>query len=326
MTEDLFAHAWARRDRAWEITERMVQIWNEYLSDHPYYPTLLGRGEGVFVLRINESAPPPQEFAVATGEWINHLRSALDYTIWATAAFVSGRVPPPNEGQIQYPIYDSADTWQRNLPRLKALREHHREMLLTMQPFNSDPDANYLGWINRIARSDRHRQLSRMTGYLAELEPALIAPAGCEVTLQWGERVLVDGYADVARFVVTPYDPDMTVEVNPRMGIDPEVEAWSRSAFWRRIRFPERLRLLHVWVGADIAAYEYDCTGSTRMEDVLTEDYRAACDARPKLSLPKRARPPVEWSEPARSRRATAVELVGEDFPPEGPGPVRERP
>lgn len=50
--------------------------------------------------------------------------------------------------------------WTRNEYRLKHLAPHHREMLLQMQPFNSDPDAYYLGVINRLARIDRHRRLT----------------------------------------------------------------------------------------------------------------------------------------------------------------------
>lgn len=219
MNNDLFAHAWARCDRAGEIARQMVEIWNGYIADHPYTPVLIGQGEGVFILRVYEDTPMPETFAVAVGEWINHLRSALDYTIWAAAAHASGEVPPPGQGQLQYPIYDSLAAWKANLYRLAALGDHHRAMLLTMQPFNSDTDANYLGWINRIARSDRHRHLSRMAGYIAELEPALMAPAGCPATLQWGERAIYDGYADVARVVVSPWSDGMEVEINPRRGL-----------------------------------------------------------------------------------------------------------
>jgi hypothetical protein len=126
VVDDLFAHAWARNSRAGEIADRMVEIWNGYIADHPYSASLIGQGDGVYILRIYEDVPPPHEFAVATGEWINHLRSALDYTIWAAAAHTSGRVPPPNEGQIQYPIYESREAWERNLYRLSALADHHR--------------------------------------------------------------------------------------------------------------------------------------------------------------------------------------------------------
>lgn len=322
VVDDLFAHAWARHSRAGEIADRMVEIWNGYIADHPYSASLIGQGDGVYILRVYEDVPLPQEFAVATGEWINHLRSALDYTIWAAAAHTSGRVPPPNQGQIQYPIYESREAWARNLYRLGALADHHRAMLLTMQPFNGDADANYLGWINRIARSDRHRHLSRMAGYLAELQPALITPAGCEATLQWGERAIYDGYADAARVVVAPWSSDMEIEINPRMGIDPEIEEWSHSPFWRRIRFPDRLKMLHVFVAAEIAVYEYDATGASRKQEALTSDFKAECDARndPRRRPPRRERRAVQWSDAVSPRRATERELSGEDFPPHGPG------
>lgn len=318
----IYSHAWARLDRAGEIAQRMVEVWNAYIEDHPYSPSLVGDGGGEFVLRVYEDSPPPQEFAVATGEWINHLRSALDYTIWATAAHASGRIPPPKQGQIAYPIYDSREVWDRNLYRLDALCDHHRSMLLSMQPFNCDADANYLGWINRIARSDRHRHLSRMTGYLAVLEPALMAPQYCTVTLQWGERVISDGYADAARFVVSPWREGMQVEVNPRMGIDPAIEEWSSSPFWPRIPFPERLRMLQIFVSAEIAVYEYDSTGASLKSDLLTGSYRAESDARNSggRRSPVRARRQVEWSQPHSPQRSTSRELAGEEFPPNGPG------
>lgn len=328
MNNDLFAHAWARCDRAGEIARQIVEIWNGYIADHPYTPVLIGQGEGVFILRVYEDAPMPETFAVAVGEWINHLRSALDYTIWAAAAHASGEVPPPGEGQLQYPIYDSLAAWKANLSRLAALGDHHRAMLLTMQPFNSDTDANYLGWINRIARSDRHRHLSRMAGYIAELEPAVMAPAGCTATLQWGERAIYDGYADVARVVVSPWSDGMEVEINPRMGIDPDVEAWCRSPFWRRIPFPDRLRMLQVFVGAEIAVYEYDATGASRKQEALTAEFRVECDTRlaEGRPAPQWTRPAVEWSGPVAPRRSTTGQLEGDDFPPDGPGPRQPSP
>jgi hypothetical protein len=114
----------------------------------------------------------------------------------------------------------------------------------------------------------------------------------------------------------------MEIMINPRMGIDPEIEEWSRSPFWRKIRFPDRLKMLHVFVGAEIAVYEYDATGASRKHEALTSDYKAECDARnnPRRRPPRRERRAVEWSAPVSARRATARELSGEDFPPHGPG------
>lgn len=132
----------------------------------------------------------PAELAVVTGEWFYSLRCALDYIIWATAVHLSGAIPPPSGGGgVRYPIYENEKAWNGNLHRLEPLADHHREM----QPFASNLDANYLGWINRLARVDRHRRLSVMTSYLAESRPVIALPEGCTAQLEWGNRVLGSG-------------------------------------------------------------------------------------------------------------------------------------
>jgi len=320
VTEDLFAPAWARVQRADELRQQMAQLWNDDLDVHPFAPSLTGEGDGVYILRVWEEEPPPLGLAVATGEWLYNARSALDYVIWATAAYESGRLPPPDDGQLQYPIYDTEEAWNRNLYRLRSLADHHRVMLKTMQPFNSDLDANYLGWINRLARIDRHRHLSRVTAYLAVVEPVLAVPEGCTTTLQWGERMLRDGKADVARIVVTPWREGMDVEINPRIGVDPEIEAWSGSEFWRRIRISDRFHMLQIFLSGEIATYEYDCTGSSRKADLLTSEYKEECDGRRSAprSHPRRVSKPVVWSDPHDGRRSTQNRFDGTDFPPDG--------
>jgi hypothetical protein len=110
--------------------------------------------------------------------WLYNLRASLDYVIWATACYVAGQVPPPTEGVLQYPIYYEEAAWKRNEYRLKGLHPHHREMLLIMQPFNSDSDASYLGWLNRLVRIDRHRTLVTGAARIAQLEPVLQGHAG----------------------------------------------------------------------------------------------------------------------------------------------------
>lgn len=322
MAEDLFDTAWARLDRSDELRQEMTELWNAYLDKSPYDTDFVGYGDGVYILRVLEEEPPPLELAVATGEWLYNLRSALDYLIWATAAHESGRIPPPGEGQLQYPIYDSEDAWNSNFYRLKPLAEHHRTMLKTMQPFSSSMDANYLGWINRLARIDRHRHLSRMTGYLAEVQPIVAVPEGCRTTLQFGERVIRNGSADVARIVVAPWHEGLTVEVNPRIGIDPEIDGWAESEFWRRIRWSERLLMMQVFVSAEIAVYEYDCTGASRKPEALTDEYKAECDARrtPGKRHPKREDKPVDWGDPVDGRPSTEARFAGVDFPAHGPG------
>jgi hypothetical protein len=57
MSEDLFAPAWARVDRANQLRARMAQLWNDYISSHPFTPSPIGEGDGVYILRVWEDQP-----------------------------------------------------------------------------------------------------------------------------------------------------------------------------------------------------------------------------------------------------------------------------
>lgn len=329
MAFDPFDSAWQRWERAKVRMAESVAIWNEFLGDeHDAFDfSLDGDNAGTFILRVHQVRPTPPELALVFGEWLYNLRSALDYVIWATACHVSGRVPPPDERALQYPIYDTEGGWTSNLYRLRGLAEHHREMLLVMQPFNSDGDANYLGWLNRLARIDRHRNLVTGAARLAVMEPVLAFPDWTTPKLEWGERTIVDGRADVARITFSPHRPDMEVSVNPRIGIDPEIDEWSSSPFWSHIRFGERMRMIQVFVAAEIAPYEYDCTGQSRKRDLIVEEVREQMDERRGTAKTlRRVRPAVPWRLADSGKPSTRERLSGLDFPPDGPGGVNPGP
>jgi hypothetical protein len=322
LTSGPFDAAWQRWDRANVRMGEAIDAWNGFLEGHDAFDfELVGDGTGTYVLRVLQRRPVPPSLAVALGEWLYNLRASLDYVVWATACYVSGRVPPPNEGVLQYPIYDDDAAWKRNEYRLKGLHQHHREMLLVMQSFSSDPDANYLGWLNRLARIDRHRTLVTGAARIAELDPVLQVPDGSNVRVEWGERTVIDGEADVARITVRPYQPGVEVRVNPRIGIDPEIVEWSRSPFWSRITFGERLKMMQVFVAGDIATYEYDCTGRGRKAELLTDGFRSESDARRVTGAPPtRMRPEVDWKLAGPGRPSARSRLEGLDFPRHGSG------
>ncbi len=229
---------------------------------------------------------------------------------------MTGQLPPPNEQDLQYPVYESQKAWTQNKRRLTNLAPHHREMLLLMQPFRGNADANYLRIVNHLARIDRHRRLTISTAYLAEMQPVIAVPADATASLQWGQRVLVDGYAQVARIVVSPWEPGIEVSVNPRTGIDPDVAEWSDSDFWRRIRFTDRLRMIEVFLEAEIATYEYDCTGSSPKANLLTDLYREECDERGRPGPIRSVGPAeVKWGPGNAGSPSTQERFEGLDLP-----------
>lgn len=327
MLEDPFESCWGRIERLSVHRAALAAIWHEFIEDHPFDFALRHDGGGVHVLVVNQLRPIPAEFALVVGEWLYNARACLDHIMWATAAYVSSQVPPPDEGTLQYPVYGSLNAWKQNEYRLKHLGEHHRTMLFQMQPFNSDADANYLGVVNDLARIDRHRRLTVTTTYLRDLQPVIQLPRGFEVTLQWGDRVLMNGQAEVARIAITPWTDGTPVSINPRIGIDPEVTEWAQSDFWRRVEFAERLFMIEIFLKAEVAAYEYDCTGGSRKADLLSDVYREECDTRGAPGPIRRdLSPAVKWGEPRGAAPSTEARFRGEGFPRGAYTPRSRRP
>lgn len=299
MTDDPFEACWYRWERADSHRRDMVQVWSDYMTRDPHDIELLHQGQGVHVIRVVENEPIPADFAGLFGEWLYNLRASLDYIVWAAAAYAAGTLPPPSEGVLQYPIYDNEAAWKRNFYRIKGLPEHQQQRLSKMQPFASDLDANFLGWINRLARIDRHRTLVDGACHLAELRPVLAIERGRKATLQRGTRVVRGPVTDVARVTIAPWDDDTVVKLNPRAGIDPEIDQWSISPFWGSKRFSDRVAVMQISVAGEIAVYEYDCKGTSRRQDVLTDSFRRECDARGSREPPVRTpRPAEQWSMP----------------------------
>lgn len=246
MTGDPFEACWYRWERADSHRRDMVNVWNDYVERQTHDFELVHEGQGVHVLRVIENEPIPADFAGLFGEWLYNLRASLDYIIWAAASYASGTLPPPNEGVLQYPIYENEAAWKTNLYRIKGLPEHQHQRLRIMQPFASDLDANFLGWINRLARIDRHRTLVDGACYLAEPRPVLATDRGRRATLQWGSRVVRWAVTDVARLTITPWNDDAVVRFNPRAGLDPEIDQWSVSPFWGSKRFGDRVAFMQI--------------------------------------------------------------------------------
>lgn len=319
---DYFQPARLRIERAQSRSSEMSEVWNEYLKPHPFEFELVRENETRYFFRVTQREPTPPELSLLFGEWLYNLRSALDYIVWATAVHTTGKVPPPGEGDLQYPIYDDAGAWKRNERRLRPLADHHREMLLVMQPFNSDPDGNFLGWINRLARIDRHRRLTVWTARLAEVNPVFKIPSGSEPRFEWGQRVLASGVCDFARITFASAEEADGLEGNPRVGIDPEIAEWGDSPFWARVRFSDRLRMINLFVRVELGTYEYDCTGSSEHE-ALADSFKSESDARraqglfPPIETPAVSRQP--WTDAGAGRPSSESRFRGEDYHPHGP-------
>ena len=75
-----------------------------FWSHTPFAAHLTRTNATEYILTVEQYEEFPQELPALFGEWLYNLRSALDYIIWAAAAYSSGRLPPPHEDRLQYPI------------------------------------------------------------------------------------------------------------------------------------------------------------------------------------------------------------------------------
>ena len=313
---NLFKPARHRVERAKVHSREMIECWNEFLEPHPFAAHLTRTNATEYILTVEQYEEFPQELPALFGEWLYNLRSALDYIIWAAAAYSSGRLPPPHEDRLQYPICDSQNSWKRTSQKLSVLPQHQLELLRTMQPFASDVDANYLGWINRLARIDRHRRLTIWAARIVTADPIAHIPSGVEPRWEWGERMLESGYCDLARLTFPDSESAEGVSVNPRLTIDPEVSEWGKSPFYAERKFDERLRMFMVFVLAEIDTYDYDCTGNLKARDSLTEEFAAQCDER-RSRIFKTPTPPARnaphWT-PAMLLKSSRARYFGEEL------------
>jgi hypothetical protein len=81
---------------------------------------------------------------------------------------------------------------------------------------------------------------------------------------------------------------------------------------------------MQAFVMAEIAIYEYDCTGQSRKSDLITDAYKADSDARrQRKSSLRTTGPKVIWGAPMAPKRSTRESFEGFDFPtqPAAPDP-----
>ena len=180
-----------------------------------------------------------------------------------------------DEPDVLHPCTGQVDVAQRRLRQIDAPEDRLAEILSLelLGHHISSPsrvrhpagDVHSAAWVPGFRRG--HSQLTRPVA-------ACDRGSGGRATLEWGQRVLVDGHAQVARISVTPWS-DGEANVNPRIGIDPEVAEWSEPNFWSEARSSARLTMIQILFAAEMAAPEYDCTGSHRnMSRALADRFR----------------------------------------------------
>ncbi len=94
--------------RAHEHLETIKNEVHAWSNSHPYHLVSQSNADATrhsLVLHIDKPAPLGHLSAVAA-DCFHNLRTVLDQFLHAVAIYESGENPPPNEGNLQFPICD----------------------------------------------------------------------------------------------------------------------------------------------------------------------------------------------------------------------------
>jgi len=170
----------------------------------------------------------PTMLSLLMGEFLYQLRAALDSCIYEATVLETGQSPPPDERNLGWPICATQAQFQKASRSIRALSEFRRAHVETYQPFNAGhlpPEfrviSESLGWVNDLARIDRHRRLHIVGGWASRISPKLTLPPG--VTVQ-SRQTMRDGFledeSEVVRFALAGWQRGMELEGNPDLLID----------------------------------------------------------------------------------------------------------
>jgi hypothetical protein len=163
-----FSGARLKVARAAEHLARLEAIAADYLSSNPFtlgYRYDVATAEHVALLQ--ELAPPPPSMALTTGEFVQSLRTALDYLVAALINCATG-APPPEDSKFEFPIFlNSKDYESAKRKKLVGVDPEDVTLIDSLQPFTAAEPAKHPLWmLHRLNIADKHRSLHVVAGAL----------------------------------------------------------------------------------------------------------------------------------------------------------------
>jgi hypothetical protein len=215
-----------RIERAKAHYASLSEAWNKIPAEDLYTVRSNVNPDGTGVIRLTQPKPIPQALALQFGEMLYQLRAALDGAIYTAAVLETRNDPPPNERNLEFPIFNDPVRYAKCSPRmLGPIADLQRRIIESVQPYRvkqltpnelaRDINRN-IGILNDWARKDRHRRLHIIGGYVLDARPQISHPSGVTVATM---EVIKSGFLEddnvIAKFRLTGYIRGMEVKANP---------------------------------------------------------------------------------------------------------------
>lgn len=218
--------------RAKDHREALAESWNSIASTDFYGVSVRVEEDGTGGIWVKPTYDPDfaPNSALQLGEMLYQLRASLDACVYEAAIIDSGKNPPPDERNLEFPIVATKAAFQKSIAKIRPLAQKRRDIIESVQPYNlpklapEDQVFNFnrtFGILNDWARKDRHRKLHVVGSWASNARPKVRCPAGTSISfLNVVESGFLETESQVAAFKVTGYTPHMRVEANPDLDLD----------------------------------------------------------------------------------------------------------
>ncbi len=181
-----------RIERAHAHGTALAQAWNEIPAEDLYTVSAKMNSDGTGSFRLTRPKPVPAIFSLQLGEVLYHLRSALDAAIYQAAVLDSGKNPPPDEHQLEFPIFPKRrDYIKKAALKIAPLAKERRDIIESVQLHNAPklpPEERVFNGhrnlviLNDWARKDRHRRLHIVGSWVSRANPQILCPPDVKVS------------------------------------------------------------------------------------------------------------------------------------------------
>ena len=188
----LFQGSWLRIERAHAQGKLLAQAWNDIPPEDLYAISAKVNSDGTGSFRMTRPKPVPAIFSLQLGEVLYQLRAALDGLIYQAAILDSGQDPPPNEKDLEFPIFPTRRGYAKKAPaKIAPLADKRKDIIKSVQLYNAPklkPEQivfngnRSLRILNDWARKDRHRRLHIVGSWVSRANPQVFCPAGVKVS------------------------------------------------------------------------------------------------------------------------------------------------
>ncbi len=222
-----------RISRAKAHNNALAKAWDDIATKNPYSISIRVEPDGTGDMIVEPTYSPSviSDFALQLGEMLYQIRSALDACVYKAAIVNSGKNPPPDHDNLEFPICFSPSKFRDARCKIRPLSKKHRDIIKAVQPYKTPKLApeglvfNFnraLGILNEWARMDRHRKLHVVGSWVGNSSPELriTAPATLEYMNVTGSGFLLENENQIATFKIAGYTPNTKVYGNPHLAID----------------------------------------------------------------------------------------------------------